>query len=63
MRFLEEPLESSDCDEVRLEESRLAEQVRGYDLARGWAADGYVSNERMTAPRLTDMSSIKKDRD
>jgi len=63
MRFLEEPLETSDCGEVRLEESRLAEQVRGYNLARGSVADGYVSNKRMTAMGLTGMRSIKKDRD
>jgi len=63
IRFLEEPLETRDCGEVRLEESRLAEQVRGYNLAGEWVADEYVPNERMTAMGLTGMRSIKKDRD
>ena len=63
MRFLEEALETRDCGEIRLEESRMAEQVRGYNLACGWVADGHVSNEWMTAMGLTGMRSIKKDRD
>ncbi|MBQ18854.1 MAG: aldehyde:ferredoxin oxidoreductase [Planctomycetaceae bacterium] len=55
-RFFEEPLETSDGGQVWLEESRLAEQVRDYNLARGWLADGHVPNERLVALGLANMT-------
>lgn len=44
-RFFQEPLSEGGSRTAQLDESRLADQVRRYNLARGWTEEGWVPGE------------------
>ena len=44
-RFFQEPLPEGASRAAQLDEKRLADQVRRYNLARGWTEEGWVAGE------------------